>query len=406
MLVTLNSDLENLIAAPQAAPIPDATPSTPKGWEPGVRMEPTGVRIVTTPQMPVAGGEEEWRKAVESLGIEIPEGWSVRVVEMRYDPAAWHRDEEGGDAVTRPVWRYRFAVEPHITRDDADWQDIREMIKSYRRGEREVPTGDSAFVVVTGDLQIGKSDGDGSSGTVKRFLDGTTAAVYRLRELRRTGRKVGVVYLIWPGDCIEGFNSQGGRLAWRNDLTLTEQIRVVRRLMIAQVRAFAPLAEKVVLVSVPGNHDEAVRTGDKQSTRFDDSFAVDAAVSVADALDLNPEMFSHCSVVTVAPDELVLTLDICGTIVTVAHGHQFRKSAMDWWAKQAHGMQTAGRATLLISGHFHHLRVEQSGAKTWLQTPALDGGSTWFRHSAGVEAPPGTMTLMVGGGAWSDLALL
>ena len=404
--MTLNEDFDALIAAPQAAPLSESHTSAPRGWEPGVKIQPSGARIVTTPQMPVAGGEAEWREAVEALGIEVPEGWTVRLVEMRYDPAAWTREHEGEDAVTKPVWRYRFAVEPAITRTDSDWKELSEQIKSYKPTKTEKPTGDLAYVVVTGDLQIGKSDGDGSAGTVKRFLDGVTASVARLRELRKTGRNIGVIYLVWPGDCIEGFNSQGGRLAWRNDLTLTEQIRVIRRLMIAQVRTFAPLAEKIVLVSVPGNHDEAVRIGDKLATRFDDSFAVDAAVSVADALELNPDVFSHCSIVTVAPDELVVTLDICGTIMTVAHGHQFRKSAMDWWAKQAHGMQDAGRATLLISGHYHHLRVEQSGAKTWLQTPALDGGSTWFRHSAGVEAPPGTLTLVVGGGAWSDLALL
>ena len=404
--MTLESDLNDLIAAPQATPLQESHTSAPRGWEPGVKMEPSGARIVTTPQMPVAGGEAEWREAVEALGIEVPEGWTVRLVEMRYDPAAWTRESVGDDAVTKPVWRYRFAVEPAITRTDSDWKELSEQIKSYKPTKAEKPTGDFAYVVVTGDLQIGKSDGDGSAGTVKRFLDGMAASVVRLRELRKTGRNIGIIYLVWPGDCIEGFNSQGGRLAWRNDLTLTEQIRVIRRLMIAQVRTFAPLADKIVLVSVPGNHDEAVRIGGKLSTRFDDSFAVDAAVSVADALELNPDVFSHCSVVTVAPDELVVTLDICGTIMTVAHGHQFRKSAMDWWAKQAHGMQSAGRSTLLISGHYHHLRVEQSGAKTWLQTPALDGGSTWFRHSAGVEAPPGTLTLVVGGGAWSDLALL
>jgi hypothetical protein len=42
---------------------------------------------------------------------------------MRYDPAAWHRDEQGDDAVTRPVWRYRFIVEPdpgEMSHDDID----------------------------------------------------------------------------------------------------------------------------------------------------------------------------------------------------------------------------------------------------------------------------------------------
>ena len=101
-----------------------------------------------------------------------------------------------------------------------------------------------------------------------------------------------------------------------------------------------------------------------------------------------------------------MTLDIAGTVVGFAHGHQMRGKAIDWWKNMAHGQQDIGEATLLLSGHFHHLRIEQSGAKTWIQAPALDGGSTWYENSTGQAAPAGMLTLTVGGGRWDDVKLV
>jgi hypothetical protein len=69
-------------------------------------------------------------------------------------------------------------------------------------------------------------------------------------------------------------------------------------------------------------------------------------------------------------------------------------------------MQDIGDATLLLTGHFHHLKVEQTGAKTWIQAPSLDGGSTWFENSAGQAAPAGMLTLVVGNGVWDDIKIL
>jgi hypothetical protein len=50
--------------------------------------------------------------------------------------------------------------------------------------------------------------------------------------------------------------------------------------------------------------------------------------------------------------------------------------------------------------------VEQSGRKTHIQSPALDGGSNWFSNSSGAEAPAGMLTLTVGEGKWDDLKIL
>jgi len=50
--------------------------------------------------------------------------------------------------------------------------------------------------------------------------------------------------------------------------------------------------------------------------------------------------------------------------------------------------------------------VKQSGARTHIQAPALDGGSQWFTEQAGVLAPAGMLTLTVGAAGWDDLRVL
>lgn len=400
---------ERLTAAPvPTGPAPrrvrDTSPM--KGFEPGVRADSDGSYLATTPDvLEMLGDESAWREAVENLGIVVPAGWAVRLVEMRYDPAGWHRDAPEEKAVTRPVWRYRFKVEPA----GPGSADIEELIALTRAATApaELPAaGPRAYVVAIGDTQFGKVDGDGLEGTIKRVLASTEAAADRLAELIDAGKGPEVVYICWLGDCIEGFVSQGGGNAWRTPTTLTEQVRIVRRLMLQQIDVFRELAPKVVLLSIPGNHDEAVRFG-KQTTRYDDSWAVEAAVSVSDAMEINPEAYGHCSVKVPGRDELTLTIDMAGTIVGLAHGHQMRAGkAHEWWAGQAHGLQPIGEAVLLLTAHFHHLVIERPGYKTWIQIPAMEHSSVWWRHLKGQVAPHGIVTMLVGGGGWSDLQVV
>jgi hypothetical protein len=107
-----------------------------------------------------------------------------------------------------------------------------------------------------------------------------------------------------------------------------------------------------------------------------------------------------------ARDELTLTLDVCGTVVGMAHGHQFRSgNYRTWWDRQAHSRQPVGDADILLAGHLHHLRIERE-ARTFIQVPALESESTWFRHTNGGMSQPGIVTALVGGGSWSSLEVL
>ncbi|HKY58365.1 MAG TPA: metallophosphoesterase [Aeromicrobium sp.] len=348
-----------------------------------IRTEPLGERPKT------------WDEFIEDAGLDPAEVEVLEPVQVR----GWDglgRLEDGTTGIIRQHY-YRLTVRRRVLKRDID-----DLIKAAKRRSTSAtpsPVTDRAFLVALGDLQLGKVDGDGVEGTVTRFLEKTTTAVARYRKIA----KGAPIYLIHLGDCIEGFQSQGGANAWRTTLTTTEQVRLYRRLIIEQVKAFAGLGVPLTVVGIPGNHDEAHRP----LHTYGDSWAIDAMAAVKDALDLAGN-YEHVNVLCPARDELTLTLDMAGTIVGMAHGHQWRTGqATTWWAKQAHGRQPIGDADLLLSAHLHHLRIEQTGSdKTWIQTPALESGSQWWKHATGEWGQPGIVTAVVGGGSWSSLEVL
>ena len=371
--------------------------SIPAGFEPGIEYDSSGGVLRSVPRP--AGDEPDHAELLAEFELD-PMKW--RITGLRR--SKWQRwDGEWLES-------FRATFVPTSGAHHVPIDDLLQIVGKWKpqtpsRKPTEARSATLAYVVVLADTQVGKIDGGGSEEIIKNVLHKTDLAVARLKELRKAGRDIGTVYLPQLGDCIEGMNSQGGKHIWRTDLDLTSQIRVYRRLLLHMVRTFAPLAERVIVPCVPGNHDEAVRVGNSMATTYTDSFALDAASAVADALADHPD-YKHVSFVFPKYDTLTVTLDMAGTVVGLAHGHQFRGKAVDWWMKQSHGMQDIGEATLLLSGHLHHLRVEQSGAKTFIQSPALDGGSTWFQNSSGQAAPAGMLTLTVGGGGWSDLLIV
>jgi predicted phosphodiesterase len=367
----------------------------PAGWEPGIEWDGTK-GIVNTGAIDEA--PKDWSSILQIWGLDPKEIEIIEPIQLR----AW--DAPDGNGGTRRMFYYRAQVRKKSV--EVNNVDLIDVVKSWKPIKRSLTDHDgSSFIVAYADTQIGKIDGGGSEEIVNNVLDKTDLALIRLKELRKLGRKISSIYLPQLGDCIEGFNSGGGNRSWRNDMDLTSQIRVYRRLLLHIVKTFGPYADKVIVPCVPGNHDEAVRQGNQMATSYTDSFALDAASAVADALKENSD-YDHVSFVFPKFDTLSITLDVSNTTIGFIHGHQTRNKAVDWWAKQAHGMQPIGDASILLSGHFHHLVVQQSGAKTWIQMPALDGGSNWFEERTGQSAPAGLVTLVVNNNKWKDLAIL
>ncbi|MGV9668668.1 hypothetical protein [Nocardia niigatensis] len=263
--------------------------------------------------------------------------------------------------------------------------------------------GPAVFNFQASDLQIGKSDNGGSDGIIARYLDSLDRAVEKYWQLRRLN-SVGPVHLMFPGDCVEGNQSQNGRNWWRTDLTITEQIAVFEQLLYSTIEAFAADTEQVLVDVVNGNHDESQRF---QTTRPGDGWATHAANSVSKGLAWNPDAFGHVEIRTPDPERGYMTVPAGDTVFVVAHGHQWRRGkAMDWWAGQTFHGQNPGAADLLVHGHYHTWEFETTEKRVRIQSSTLDGGSNYYREAHGAESRRGALVYLTRSGDVSDLSLV
>ena len=392
--MTLSEQLKRFAELPEHQSAQPVIARAPSGWEPGVKYSHDGMTVTSPVMVKLADGD--FVPAVESMGVDIPDGWEVRLVEARFDPAAWQREGEG-TAYTGPVWRYKFLVVPGRVPVDFEIGAPKPVRKTFPANE--------VFLVALSDMQIGKVDNGGTAGILDRVFTSHDSALARFKDARKR-KQVSEAVIVVAGDCIEGITSQGGNLAaaGRIDLSITEQVRVYRRMLARIVKDYVDVADRVRVLVVPGNHDEAERRG-KQVRSYTDSWALDGAAAVAEAMDL-AGYGDRVSWVMPKPDELTVCVDVAGTTVGVLHGHQARAGQIGkWLSGQAQNREPIGTADLVISGHYHHLHVQAFSATTWVQVPALDGGSTWWRHAGNTEAPPGMVSMLVGGGSWRSLEL-
>jgi predicted phosphodiesterase/DNA-binding protein Fis len=259
------------------------------------------------------------------------------------------------------------------------------------------------LVFQAGDLQIGKRSRDGSTEQiVQRYFQSLESTVAEFKALKKHG--IEGIQISMPGDMCEGNQSQAGRNLWLTQETITEQGRILRRLMMATVEAFAPLVDQVLLTVVNGNHDEAQR---QQSTYPGDGWATESAIAVSEALTLNPTAYGHVTVQVPEKWSGSMTIPVGDTIVAVVHGHQWRTGqAFKWWSDQAMNLQPAGAAQILQHGHYHTWQIETTEHKTRIQSSTFDCGSDWYRDKRGATNRRGALVYLLNAGEVSRMSLL
>lgn len=295
---------------------------------------------------------------------------------------------------------YRFHIEAK-----GDTPDVTDLLAAIDRHKPHTVQGGGAhwFVFHAGDLQIGKRSRDGSTPEiVDRFMQSIDKAVDDLESYRRHG--IAGVQICMPGDCLEGNQSQGGKNAWMTAESVPDQFRIVRRLMLATVEAFAPLVDNVYLDVVNGNHDDADR---RLNYRPGDGWATEAATVVSDQLAMNEQAFGHVQVRVPDPWRHSMTVPVGDTVCTIAHGHKWRKGhAFRWWADQTFGGQNAGGAHILQHGHFHGWEVETTLGRTRVCSSTYDCGSDYFTDANGLESQRGGLTYLLREGVTSRMGMV
>lgn len=412
--MSLRDQAELLQPDPAGPRRPDARRGrrpAPSGWEPGVRFDPAAEQGTLTTEPLPAGVNPDWSSIFDHFGLSAERYEIVGPVEMR-SWEGWVRED--GEQTTRFLYYYKARFQP---RTSAELEhDIDDLVRSITRDRRpsKLSVGDLALVVNLADWQAGKRDGDGTRGLIGRVHQAIKDMRRRVAELRKLGLPVGVIYVVGVGDLVEGCDNHYAMQAFGVELNRRDQRKLVRRLAKELIKAASRLVERVVVVTVPGNHGENRKDG-KAFTDFADNDDVAIFEEIAEALAENPDAYGHVSFVI--PDgDLTVSLDVCGTLVTWAHGHQFRGGATPelkarkWLSDQALGKRAPGDADLLITGHYHHLRVAQWGPTAWVQCPALDGGSEWWANLSGETSPPGMLSVVVGSSVaaagWGHIAML
>lgn len=385
-----------------------------KGWEPGYRIDQgTGGMIVTTTAQVanVQHDEHAWHGMVEDLGLTIPEGWLVRLVEAKYDPVAWTRDSPDQKlATTRPVWRYRFAVEPDryaIHAEDVD-SLIRDAMKVKRKRKELAAPATRSLNVVYADPQAGKvAILGGTRELVSRFRDCMDMLDDHLRDLKKVGRAPDVAAWLDAGDSCEGFQNVTAQ-KYTNDLSMTQQIRVHRRLTFAGLDYLASKFPKVKAASCGSNHAR-VREGKDPVGPPDDDWGLEVLSQVQDAYSRNDAAYGHVDFAYPPAWKDTVCLPLGGLPVGLAHGHQFNKpeQVSTWWKGQTFGNQPVTDARVLVTGHFHHFAAKEVGdGRLWVQAPTIDNGSDWFTQRSGEASQPGILVFSTTEDGWDDLRIL
>lgn len=369
----------------------------PKGWEPGVD---TAAGTVTV-----------------QAGTTPPNDWAVILRELGLDPDVWRVDESQPvqvrtwDSGEQRCFYYRATVLP--ASPDAVGADLEALVRAVQRRRGKSPQNapqrvQRALVVCLADWQAGKADHGGVEALLERLFALKDAVPARLKALKKAGREVDSLYVIGMGDMVEACDGHYGMQTFQVELDRRQQVRLVRRMLVELLSDWAKRVPTVVVGAVPGNHGENRRNG-KAFTMFEDN---DDLATFEQAQEvLTAAGFDNIS--WVIPDgDMTITLDVAGTVVSFAHGHQLNGSgiplakARHWWKSKMAAKHPVGDADVFVYGHYHHFQALQDGPRTILGCPSNDGGSRWFEEQGGPTTACGTLTFTCSAEGWDDLAIV
>jgi hypothetical protein len=260
-----------------------------------------------------------------------------------------------------------------------------------------------AFIICPSDLQAGKGDyGLDHHDLTERVMQSWAKAEAFCREYQPSE-----ILIAELGDSVENINSTSSQRG-TNTLALTEQIRLARRLLLEGIKTLAPLSPKLTYAAVPSNHG-SVRIGPKSpENHVLDDYGIEIAEQLRDVVKHSTALSNVDVIVPELPHES-LCLRVAGTAIGMSHGHLANSAdgLSKFWQGQSHGRLPLSEADIALFGHFHSLRVQQSGDARWLMvSPASDNGSSWFTNKTGESSRSGMLTFTAQDGAWENLRIM
>jgi hypothetical protein len=366
--------LENLKPAPKV--------TAPANFRPGVEFDGTE-GTATTP-----GYESEPQNFDEFL---IDAGLNPEEIDIipPVRTSRWQQ-REGGEWLTS----YRFTFRRKTA--GIDLPLLMAEAKKKVKAPKVTSTQEKALVVLWSDLQVGKVDYRGNS---QSLIDRVALMQTRLLDLVKRERPEQIIFADL-GDTIESFyNAADLQQLATNDLSLMEQVDLATTFAWETLRLLYERVPNITYASVGSNHCQ-FRIGKQVIGKATDDWGVFIGRQLA---RLAKEKELNIRFLEPQEHDESLALDVFDDgfhILGVVHGHQARRpdQMATWWRGQAFGRQPVADASVLVHGHWHHLRVTEMGStprgtsRFLVMAPTMDNGSGWWKKVTGEDSVPGLAT--------------
>ena len=276
---------------------------------------------------------------------------------------------------------------------------LREASKKVKLPKPLSKVSDKALVVLWSDLQVGKVDYRGNS---QSLIERVALMQARLQELIKREKPAKVIFCD-TGDTVENFgNAADLSQLQSNDLSIMEQVDLATTFAWQTLRSIYQLVPDITYLSVGSNHCQW-RVNKQVVGKPSDDWGIFIGRQLA---RLAKEANLNIKFIEPQPHDESLAYDVFGDgfhILGVVHGHQAKRPDMmaTWWRGQAFGRQPVADASILVHGHWHHLRVTEMGStprgtsRFLVMAATLDNGSGWWRKVTGEDSIPGLVTFLL-----------
>lgn len=356
--------LENLKPAPKPEPQPFGKPA--------VEFDGTDGTAVT----PGLTGDADFKGFLIEAGYD-PEEYEIVGVPRT---SKWQRYD--GEWLTS----YRFRFRPIAKNIDLPllWANAKKYVP-----KPATKSNKNTVVVCWADTQTGKS---ASRGGTQELIERIFEKQKKLEAYLKATKPEAAIFLN-VGDVIEGFENTGGQM-FTNDLSLMKQVELEASFEWDTLKLLAKYTGNVTAAAIGSNHCQWRRGKDRLGNPLDDwGIHIQRQLALLAQETGTPVKFFEPQ-----PYDESLALPVYDEVIGLVHGHQANRpeGIISWWRGQAHGEQAVTEATILVTGHFHHVRVTETGRKNgrsrwWIQCPTLDNGSDWFRQTSGEDSDPGLL---------------
>lgn len=256
-----------------------------------------------------------------------------------------------------------------------------------------------ALVVLWSDLQVGKVDYRGNSESLIARVNLMQQRLVRLVKREKPAK----IIFCDTGDTVENFgNAADLQQLQSNDLSIMEQVDLSISLAYQTLKLLYELVPDITYLSVGSNHCQW-RVNKQVVGKPSDDWGIFIGRQLA---RLSNEAGMKMKFIEPQEHDESLAIDVFEDgfhILGMAHGHQAKRpdNMATWWRGQAFGRQPVADASILVHGHWHHLRVTEMGStprgtsRFMIMASTLDNGSGWWRKVTGEDSVPGLVTFLL-----------